>query len=138
MSTQAAQIVPSNDANLFDLEGCGITIHYSKSSITGQPLFSYRDSNHDVSVSGSDIEVEATRIGDLVTIQLAHVPDLHILTVSILVPEFQLPASNETAFETVAVLTRHLMSIGGPGFVQGQTKVYESAELSGTAKQVVF
>ena len=58
--------------------------------------------------------MDGTDIGNLVTVQIDAVPDLHTLTFSVLIPRFNLPEGNENPFETEAVLTMHLTSIGGP------------------------
>jgi hypothetical protein len=127
------------DANLFELEAYGVRITYSKSSITGDPRFSYADRDQNLNFSGAEIRVEGTEIGDLVTVTIEVVPDLRTVTVSLLVPGFNLPQdTRESPFETEAILTTHHTTIGGPGLVQGQLKSYKTLKLTGTAKHVFF
>jgi hypothetical protein len=127
------------DANLFELEAYGVQITYSKSSITGDPRFSYADRDRSLSFSGSEIRVEGTEIGDLVTVTIEVVSDLRTVTVTLLVPGFNLPEdTRQSSFETEAVFTTHHTTIGGPGLVQGQFKSYRTVTLKGTARQVVF
>ena len=131
--------VDTIDANLFELEGYGVQITYSKSSITGDPRFSYNDADHDLNFSGNEIRVEGTEIGDLVTVTIETVSDLRTVTVTLLVPEFNLPQdTKQSPFETEAVITTHRTTIGGPSLVQGQLKSYETVALQGTARQVLF
>jgi hypothetical protein len=127
------------DANLFELESYGVQITYSKSSITGDPRFSYRDADHNLNFSGDEIRVEGTEIGDLVTVTIETVSDLRTVTVTLLVPEVNLPEdTKQSPFETEAVVTTHHTTIGGPGLVQGQLKSYRTVTLKGIARQVIF
>lgn len=127
------------DANLFEVENYGVQITYSKSSFTGDPRFSYADKNRSLSFSGDDIRVEETEIGDLVTVTIEVVSDLRTVTVTLLVPGFNLPEdTKQSPFETEAVFTTHHTTIGGPGLVQGQLKSYKTVTLTGTAQQVAF
>lgn len=131
--------VETIDANLFEVEGYGVQITYSRSSITGDPRFTYVDKDHNLGFSGNEIRVQATEIGELVTVTLEVVADLRTLTVTLLVPEFNLPEdTQQSPFETEALCTTHHTTIGGPGLVQGQLKSYKSVALSGTARHVVF
>jgi hypothetical protein len=56
MSVQHATtaVVELAEANQLDIDA-PIAVHYSRTSITGRPLLSYRDSEHDLSFSGEDI-----------------------------------------------------------------------------------
>ena len=79
------------EANLFELEGGGATIVYSTTSFSGQPQFSYRDTNHSVSRSGTEIRVVQTEIARLVTVDIQQVPDAYDLSVTLLVPAVNVP-----------------------------------------------
>jgi hypothetical protein len=124
--------------NLFELAGEYTQITYSKTSFTGQPQFHYQDRQHDVNVAGDDIRPLETEIGTQVTVTLEVIPDLHILTVTLLVPQINLDEGNESPLSTLAILTTHRTSIGGPGLVEGQLQTYEAVELEGTARLVAF
>jgi hypothetical protein len=128
----------SAQPNLFQLTGEYTQITYSTTSITGQPQFHYQDQQRDVNVTGDDIRSLETEIGTLVTVTLEVIPDLHTLTVSLLVPEINLNEGNESPLSTLAILTTHRTSIGGPGLVEGQLQTYEVVELEGTASLVDF
>jgi hypothetical protein len=128
----------SAQPNLFQLAGEYTQITYSTTSITGQPQFHYQDQQRDVNVTGDDIRLQETEIGTLVTVTLEEIPDLHTLTVSLLVPEINLNEGNESPLSTLAILTTHRTSIGGPGLVEGQLKTYEVVALEGTASLVDF
>jgi hypothetical protein len=124
--------------NLFELAGEYTEITYSTTSITGQPQFHYQDRQRDVNVTGEDIRSLEREIGTQVTVTLEVIPDLHTLTVTLLVPQINLDESNESPLSTLAILTTHRTSIGGPGLVEGQLQTYEAAALEGTARLVAF
>ena len=125
--------------NLFNLEGDGATISFAASSIAGVPQFSYRDSEHNVSQSGEDIRRLETEIGTLVTIDLAQIPDLQTIKVTLVLPTVNLPQpANVSDLQTIAILTTARTTIGGPNLVVGQIESYRTLYLRGTARKVVF
>lgn len=127
------------DANLFNVESCGVAISYSKSSITGDPRFSYTDKDQSLGFSGSEIRVEPSEIGDLVTVTIETVPDLRTVTVTLLVPTVNVPQfGTEEDFKTVAIFTTHRSSIAGPSVIEGQLKTYNCLDVEGTAQHVIF
>src|SRR6476661_186760 len=132
-------LAASNEPNLFTLTGKDTQITYSTSSFTGQPQFTYQDAQQQTTVTGQDIRTQQTEIGKLVTVTLAQVPDLETVTVSLLLPTIHLAESGEggdpipaygqaapqNTFATVAILTTHHTSIGGPRLVKGAVETYE-------------
>lgn len=126
------------EANLFELEGGGATVVYSTTSITGVPQFTYRDADNSVSRSGTEIRVEETAMGRLVTVNLRQVADAYSLWVTLLVPAVNVPQSGQAALQTLAVLTTDCTSIIGPAGVEGQLQSYEALALSGMARTVAF
>ena len=128
------------EANLFELEGGGATIVYSTTSFSGQPQFSYRDTNHSVSRSGTEIRVVQTEIARLVTVDIQQVPDAYNLSVTLLVPAVNVPRqTGEISIQTVAVLTTDRSSaFTGPAGVEGQLQAYETLALSGMSRSVAF
>jgi hypothetical protein len=124
--------------NLFELAGEYTQITYSTTSITGEPQFNYQDRQRDVNVTGDDISRLETDIGALVTVTLEVIPDLHTLAVSLLVPQINLRGGTESPLSTLAILTTHHTSIGGPGLVEGPLQTYEAVALEGTASLVNF
>lgn len=124
--------------NLFELAGEYTQITYSTSSITGQPQFHYQDRQREVNATGGDIRSQVTEIGTLVTVTLEVIPDLHTLTVTLLVPQINLGGGTESPLSTRAILTTHHTSIGGPGLVEGPLQTYEAVALEGTASLVQF
>ena len=127
-----------NQPNLFELTGeyTQIRITYSTTSITGQPQFHYQDQQRDLTFTGGDIRSLDSEIGMLITVTLEVIPDLHTLTLTLLIPQINLDEGNESSFSTQAILTTHLTSIGGPNLVKGPLQTYEVVALEGTARFV--
>ena len=134
-------VTPNNEPNQFDLNGIGqntdVHITYSTTSFTGKPLFNYKDSNGTHNFSGADIRTLETEIDTMVTVTLETVPDLHTITLTLIVPDINL-SDCATEFKTIAICTTHKTSIGGPNLIKGALQTYAVIELQGTASSVVF
>jgi len=134
--------IPTNEPNQFDLRGVGskdkdVHITYSTSSIAGKPLFNYTDSKGTHNFMGSQIRTQETEIDIMVTVTLEVIPDLHTITLTLIVPDINLEDC-AVQFKTIAILTTHKNTIGGPCLVKGALQTYEVIELQGTADSVVF
>jgi hypothetical protein len=131
-----------NEPNMFVLQGIGskykdVQISYSTSSIIGQPLFNYKDSKGTHSFSGNEIRTQKTEIGTMVTVTLESIPDLRVITLTLVVPTINLDGSARD-FKTIAIRTTSKTTIGGPRLVKGAVQSYEVIDLKGTARSVVF
>ena len=127
------------EPNQFDLEGDGVSISYSTTSIAGVPQFTYQEgASPPVNRSGEEIRVLCTGdVGTLVTIDVEQVPDQYTVKLSLLLPTINLPQGfGASALETIAILTTEYTSIAGP--VAGQAQTYEVLMLRGTARMVQF
>ena len=123
--------------NLFTLANKHVHISYSTSSITGEPQLSYQDQQAQHTFRGDEIRTQTSEIGTLVTVTLEHIPDLHIITLTLLLPQIE-AARTETAFRTRAILTTHNTSFVGPGVARGALQTYRVIALRGTAEVVDF
>ncbi len=122
-----------SEPNQFELQGEGVSIVYSSSSIAGVPQFSYHDADWAVSRSGDEIRTEVTEFGTLATIDVANVPDALHLTATLLLPSINLREQNaETPFATITVMTTSARSS------EGQMQTYRALNLTGVARFVVF
>jgi hypothetical protein len=127
-----------NQPNLFELTGEYTQIlTYSTTSITGQPQFYYRDQQREFTFTGDDIRSLDSEIGMMITVTLEVIDD-HTLTLTLLLPQINLGEGNESAFSTLAILTTHVTSIGGPRLIEGPLQTYEVVVLEGTARLVAF
>jgi hypothetical protein len=123
-------------ANLFELCGKGIQVTYAMTSITGQPLFSYRDAFINKQFQGDEILLQESRIGQLVTVVLEQVPDLKTVSFTLILPTInKLPSSAGTAIEAPGIMATAHTTIAGPGL--GPSITYRQVMLSGTAQFVV-
>jgi hypothetical protein len=126
------------DANLFDIEA-PIAVHYSRSSISGVPLLSYRDTAHDLNFSGDEITRADTPVGELVTVTLDDIPDAFIRRFTLLVPVVRLRMGDEAEFSAVGFETtdRSGAFVPPPG-PAGVLQSHRIHELSGVARLVNF
>ena len=69
----------------------------------------------------------------MVTVTLEVIPDSHELT--LMLPQINLERQ-DSSFESLAIRTRHLSSIGGPASVKGPLQTYNALPVRGMASQV--
>ena len=128
--------IASQTANLFELSCDDTQLTFSTSSFAGPPQLSYRGPEGDFDFSGDEIDTQATKLGTEVTVTLESVPDLHTITITLLLPSFTLDADGESEFETLAIKTTNHTTIAGPPV--GPAQSYEAIALHGVAKSVAF
>jgi hypothetical protein len=131
----------TNEPNQFILNGVGqknkdVHIGYSTDSITGKPIFNYQDSKNTYSFTGDEIRTQKTEIGTLVMVTLKSVPDLHTITLTLLVPAVNLDGSAQE-FKTIAIQTTSKTTIDGEIHVKGAVQSYRVIDLQGTANSVM-
>jgi hypothetical protein len=136
-----AAVTQGTEPNLFSLEGDGATVSYSTGSIAGVPQFSYADQKRSVSRSGDEIrtvEAELAELGKLVTVDIEQVPDLHTITLTLILPRVRLPeGAGASTIHTIGVLTTDRANIA-PQTIVGQMQTYRVLTLCGTAQLVAF
>ena len=125
-----------DEPNRFDLQGIGVNVHitYSTTSNTGQPIFSYTDSEGTRNFTGNQISTQETNMGMLVTVALRMTVDTGGTALTLLVPAINLGGSAQE-FKTIAVVTTTRISIPFP--VKGASQSYEVINLQGTADNVI-
>ena len=145
------------EPNLFELTGEDVQITFSTTSFTGQPQLHYRDQQRDLTFTGADIESRESGLGRELTVVLDSVPDLHTITLTLLLPIINLGGvkaeplaeplvepsreqaeRTESSFATLGILTTHRTSIGGPQLVSGPLQLYRVVLLQGIARLVDF
>lgn len=120
----------------YELTDGATQIGYTTSSVAGAPQFSYSGPKDDRTFSGDEISVLASPLGDLVTVTLEDVPDLQLVTLTVLLPQIGLESGGEARFATLAIFTTTRTTFAGPR--PGVEQTYELIVLNGLAKQVVF
>jgi hypothetical protein len=131
-----------NEPNQFILNGIGqkhkdVHLSYSTDSITGKPTFNYEDSRDTYRFTGDEIRTQKTEIGTIVTVTLKSVPDLHVITLTLLVPSINLNGSAQE-FKTIAIRTTSKTTIAGESLIKGAVQSYEVIDLQGTANSVMY
>jgi hypothetical protein len=134
----ATTSTPVKEASLFNVTG-PIVIRYSRSSITGEPEFSYQDGELDLNFSGDDIAREDTPLGEIVTVTLENAVDAFIRTFTLLVPKIRLFVGDQTPFDTLGIETidRSDAFVPPPG-PTGVLQIYRAHQLQGVAEFVIF
>jgi hypothetical protein len=127
----------TNAPNQYDLQGEGVTVGYSTSSIGGKPQLTYKKGRQTLSFSGDEIRAADTEIGALVSVTIAKSVDRGFTDFSFLLPRIQLSASSsKQSFRTIGITTVVTTTIAGP--VKGAQQTYKAIALSGKASQVEF
>lgn len=145
MSTPQGDAPPTPDTqpislvapNLYQLQGGPIHVTYSTTSIDGQPHFSYQDPHQTLFFKGDDIRVTETPLGRLVTVIIRRTVDTGSTSFSVVVPAVNLEKSHSAHVNTLGITTVHRFSVIA-AFNRGQTELYHTTALAGTAQFVYF
>lgn len=136
-STVSADKADILEPNLFNLQDDSARIFYRNARSTGEPLFVYRTDSGILRFSGDEIREETTSLGKLETVTIDSVPDLRTVTLTLIVPDVNLPTNRrQIPIKTIAISTTNATSIGGPALVKGPLQTYQTLELEGTARFV--
>ncbi|PTR16150.1 MULTISPECIES: hypothetical protein [unclassified Nitrosospira] len=123
-------------ANLFSLRGDSINVEYATGTLTGSSLI-YHDDQLDRSFGNDELTVEDTSLGQLITVTLSQIPDLEVVTFTLVLPSITVTEHNAPLDVEVAGITAtHPTTIAGPG--PGQQTFYSLVTLIGTAEAAVF
>ncbi len=123
--------------NQFDLQGQGVSISYSTSSLAGPPQLSFKKGRKMLNFSGGEIGVLDTLIGALISVTIAKTVDRGFTSFSFLLPTIDLKTqSTKQLFRTIGITTVHTTTIAGPA--KGVQQTYRSVQLRGAARQVNF
>ncbi|MFY0574227.1 hypothetical protein ACN28S_07595 [Cystobacter fuscus] len=118
--------------NDFELEGWDASVHFSTTSITGEPRFDYQDCRRKVNVGGEDIRQVETEFGTLVTVTLETDADAGELLFTVLIPRTRIDGPERRVLvETQGLLTR-VRHPRGPA-VDVQLQTYSTLSLRGWA-----
>lgn len=104
----------------------------------GEPQFSYKDGELDLSFSGNDIAREDTLLGEIVTITLKIAVDVSVRTFTLLVPKIRLRMGDQVSFDTLGIemINRSGAFVPPPG-PTGVLQTYRSHQLQGVAEAVI-
>lgn len=128
--------MPNTQTNLYELSGHGIHVTYSKTSISGKPIFTYHDAAQTKTFTGDEIQTQNSVLGALVSVFLLRTVDGPSTSFTLLVPGVRLGGPEVVNISTEGITTLHKSTIIGPPL--GQTELYTLHALNGTARFVVF
>lgn len=125
--------------NLYELSSGNTRISFSTTSFSGAPQLTYSNGHTTLTFQGNDIRTEDGPVGMLVTVDLEYVPDLRTVSLTLVVPQVNLRGNAvEAPVNTIAILTTHRTSIGGPQLISGQVQTYRTLRSHGLARLVDF
>jgi hypothetical protein len=126
------------EPNNYTLKGRDIEVHYSATSITGDPLLSYRDAERQVNARGKEIRQEQTELGTLVTITLEPDADAGQLNFTLVVPRAVLGNNGEPVrIATEGIITRSMLPPRLAIAVGRQLQTYRVVRMVGQGSFIV-
>lgn len=124
------------EPNTYSVSGDGTEISYSTSSIDGSPRFSYTGPRGEMTFSGDEIETLDTELGTEVTVTLQDIADLHVMTLTLLIPEMWVAPGSGLAFRTMAMLVTKEEPFTGKIGLPAVREQYASVDLEGEGKLI--
>ena len=137
LTDEVGVLQAGEEPNLFELRNGNIKIVYSTTSLSGLPLFEYKDRQQTLVFQGEEIRQSESEIGRQITVTIEQIPDLQTVTFTLLLPDINLEGT-ETRFRTIGITTITRTSIGGPDLVTGPIQTYFPRIFLGKARRVAF
>lgn len=125
---QVPQRVP---ANSFRLMLGKVSVGYATTSLIGVPIFNIGEQQF----MGDDLHIVDTDIGQQITVILRQIPDLEVVTFTLIVPPVLLDGSKPAKVELAGITATHHTTIAGSPL--GQNVSYGLAILCGIAESIV-
>jgi hypothetical protein len=128
--------MPNVEPNQYSMQAHHLKITYKTDGFQGQPTFHYEDGKQTKDFRGSDIRVQQTEIGQLVTVTLLITVDTGSTSFSVLIPPVVLSSnSDQEQFHTLGIQTQHKTALVLPP--TGPRDTYEVHTLKGIAARVI-
>jgi hypothetical protein len=128
--------MPNVEPNQYSMQSHHLKITYTTDGFQGQPTLHYEDGKLTKDFKGSDIRVEQTEIGNLVTVTTFITVDTLSTTFSVLIPPVVLTGnSDREQFHTLGIQTQHKTALVLPA--NGARETYEVHTLKGVAALVI-
>lgn len=124
----------SAEPTLFELKGHDLNLTYSTTNIAGQPQFQYQGALGSRALSGNEIRTQQSELGTLVSVTLVPTVDATYVTLTVLIPSFNMGGQNEQSFSTLAIQATHA---GPDTFKIGARESYEVFHVHGTARVAI-
>jgi hypothetical protein len=126
------------EPNTYELSGDNTQITYSTTGVDGQPTFSYSGKKGEHSYSGDEIQTLDSALGTEVTVTLEDVADLHVITLTLLIPEMWIAPHAGMEVRTLAIFTTKEEPITAPVGLPAVREQYDVVSLDGEGKLVDF
>jgi hypothetical protein len=126
------------EPNTYELSGDNTQITYSTTGVDGQPTFSYSGKKGEHSYSGDEIQTLDSALGTEVTVTLEDVADLHVITLTLLIPEMWIAPHAGMEVRTLAIFTTKEEPITAPVGLPAVREQYDVVTLDGEGKLVDF
>jgi hypothetical protein len=121
--------------NVYELSGDDSRIIYRTGESTADTAFVYSGPKGECEVSGEDVTVQETQLGIEVTVTLEDVADMHVVTLTAVLPEIWVEPGAGQEFETISVLTTKGEPITAPEVLPPARESYAVLEMSGEGKR---
>ena len=126
------------EPNTYELSCDDTQITYSTTGADGKPTFSYSGPKGQHSFSGDEIQTLDSALGSEVTVTLEDIADLHIITLTLLVPEMWVAPHSGIEVRTIAIVTTKEEPITAPVGLPAVRERYGVVTLDGEGKLVEF
>src|SRR5690606_38960568 len=105
----------------YTLSGDQTELLFTPTTGAEPPQLTYRDEAGEVSFADGEINhSDHAALGQVISVLLRAAPDAYVDHLTLLLPEVNPDGdAPEVPIEAVAIVTRHLTTIGGPGLVNG-------------------
>lgn len=131
----AGGVVDEMGPRRYVLLGGETVIVYEPVPAGGVARLDYRDATAAHSFSGDELDLARTAsLGQSATVVFDTVPDGFVRYLTLLVPDVNRDADRpDVSIRTLAILTSHLTTIGGPALITGSLQTYDVVALDGVA-----
>jgi hypothetical protein len=124
--------------NQYALAGDGTQITYSTTGSDGKPTLSYTGPQGERSFSGDDIRTQDSELGTEVTVTLEDVADLHLVTLTLLLPEMWVAPGTGLEVRTIAIETTKEEPLTEKIGMPAARELYAVVSLDGVGRLVEF
>jgi hypothetical protein len=126
------------EPNVYELSGDDTQITYATTGADGKPTFSYSGTKGERSYSGDEIGTLDSALGTEVTVTIDDIADLHIITLTLLIPEMWIAPHSGLEVRTMAIFTTKEEPITAPVGLPAAREQYAVIALDSEGELVDF
>jgi hypothetical protein len=133
---QATPVATTTEPVRYALKGGDVELVFVPAASPATARLDYRDAKASLTFTGDDLVAERSQaLGQQVSVLIDYVADGYDRYLTLLVPEVNPDEDGgDVPVHTVAIVTTHKTSIGGPALVKGPLQTYKVIALDGTAE----